>query len=189
MRSTLRRATALGVLVVLLAGGGLAAYALTARPDLDDARDAASERWLAVREPLDARYARLAAANDAVRDAAGPDRDVVRDLDAAIGRWSDLFDSRDGTVADEVRAANDLEGLARRLAAVVAGSPVLRGDEAVTAALAALGETPVPEVAASFDELVRAYERERQGRLRRLAAGLLGYDELPLLDLGGAAPA
>jgi len=181
MQRTLRRAVLVLLLFAVIAG---TAAALTTRPDLDRARDSATATWRAVRSPLTARYDALSTANNAVRDAGGTGRDVVDDTRAAVARWRDAASG--SPVSEQVAAANALEGLARRLAATVEASELLRADAAVVAAISDLADATIPEAGRAFNEAARDYEAERGGPVRHLVAGLLGYDAIPALDLGGS---
>ncbi len=93
------------------------------------------------------------------------------------------------SLAEQVEAANVLEGLARRLAASVAGSERLSADAEVTEAMAGLGEASIPESARAFDDAVSEYEDVRGGPVKRTISDLLGYDAIPALDLGDPAGA
>lgn len=179
MLRTVRRAV---LVLLLIAVVGFAATAVTARPGLDRARDDATSTWRSVRGPLTARYDLLSAVGDAVRAAGGIGSGVVDDLDAASDRWRAAASG--SPVSEQVAAANALEGIYRRLAATVASSERLSGDEAVVEASADLAGADVPEAARAFNEAVRDYESERAGLVRSLVADLLGYDGIPVLDLG-----
>ena len=169
-------------LVVLLIVGALA-LVLSSRPQLEDARDEVDARWRAVAAPLSARYELLAAASTAARANTGPAGAVAAEVDTALAAWAE---ARDGEVAGAVDAANDLEGLGRRLVAAVAASPALAGDPAVQAAIAGFATAAPPEPATPFVTAVRAYEDERDGPLRGVVAEALGYDAIPVLVM--AAP-
>ncbi len=179
MLRTLRRAVLVLLLLAVVAG---VATAVTARPGLDGARDDATATWRSVRGPLTARYALLTAAGDAVRAAGGTGSGVVDDLDSAADRWRAAASG--SPVAEQVAAANALEGLYRRLVATIASSERLGDDDAVAEAAAGLAAAHVPEAARAFNDAVRDYEAERAGLFRGIVAGLLGYDEIPVLDLG-----
>ncbi len=179
MLRTLRRAV---LVLLLLVAVAVAAIALTARPELDRARDDVTATWRSVRGPLTARYDLLATATDAASEAGGAGRDVVEDLGAALDRWRAAASG--SPVSEQVAAANELEGLTRRLTAAVEASERLGGDAAVASALADLAGADIPEAARAFDDAVRDYESARGGTARRAVAGILGYDEIPALDLG-----
>jgi hypothetical protein len=181
MVRSMRRGLLALVALAVVAAGALAAYAWAARPDLDEHRDAAQARWAALRPALDERYELLGALNDQVRNASGPDRDVVRDLDVALATWGDA--TEEGDVAREVRSANELEGLARRLAITVDASPSLSASGAVRAATSQFAEAPVPGGVRAYDAAASAYESQRRGTLRALVADAFGYEMLPSLDL------
>ncbi|HEX5616262.1 MAG TPA: LemA family protein [Acidimicrobiia bacterium] len=180
VRTTRRALLALLALIVFVAVAG-GVYAWQVRPDLDSRRDAATEAWDALRPALDERYLVLTAATDTVREEGGRPRAVVRDLDVALATWRDAREAGDDVIG-EVRIANDLEGLTRRLVRTVTDTPRLASNEAVTAVMEQLASTPVPAAAADYADAVRAYESERQGTVRELFAELLGFDSLPTLD-------
>src|SRR5215213_804413 len=99
-----RRALLVVALVVLVGGGILA---LTARPDLDNARQDAETRWNALRRPaLDARYELLASVNDALEASGGPRRDIIDEVDEALRAWQT---NKRSALDAQVRDANELE--------------------------------------------------------------------------------
>lgn len=180
MLRTLRRAVLVLLLFAAIAG---AAIALTTRPDLERARDDATATWKAVRSPLTARYDALSKADNAARAAGGTGRDVVEDIGAALDRWRAAASG--SPVSEQVAAANELEGLIRRLTASVEASGRLRSDATVTAAVSGLADAKIPEAGRAFNEAARDYAAKRGGPVRHVVSGLLGYDEIPALDLGG----
>jgi hypothetical protein len=171
------------VLVVLLIAAVIAAGALMT-PDLSDARDRVDARWTPLREPLDARYQALAALSAALHDAGAGERAVVVEIDAVFVRWQDLLvigPSR-ADAAREATTANELESLARRVRANIAGSDRLSANEAVLAAVTAFDLTPpAAPIIDAYNRAVRRYERERSGSVKRLLASLLGYESRPVL--------
>lgn len=180
VRNVRRALLVLLALLVFVAAAG-AIYAWQARPELEDRRDAATEAWDALRSALDQRYLVLTAAADTVREEGGRPRAVVRDLDVALATWRDARAVGDDMVG-EVRIANDLEGLSRRLVRTVGDTPRLADNAAVAAVMDQLAGVPLPEAAESYAGAVRAYEAERQGTVREIVAELLGFDSLPTLD-------
>jgi len=183
MLRTLRRAVLVLLLFAVVAG---AAIALTTRSDLVGARDNVTATWRAVRSPLTARYDTLSTANDAVRDAGGTPRDVVEEIDAALDRWRAAASG--SPVSEQVAAANSLEGLTRRLTATVEESERLRSDSVIAAAIADLADAEIPEAGRAFNDSARTYDAERGGPVRSIVADLLGYDEIPALDLAAGPP-
>jgi hypothetical protein len=167
--------------IVLALVVAVAALVLYARPQLDDARDDVSTRWITAATALDERYALLAAATGLVRDTPGPAGELAHQVDTALARWLRAREA-DRPVADEVQATNQLEAAARRLDAAVRASPRLSADPAVIAAFDAFAAT-LPEPVASFQAAVRAYADERDGTLRRVVADTFGYDPIPVLDV------
>jgi hypothetical protein len=178
-----RRALLVVALVVLVGGGILA---LTARPDLENARSEMNARWRALRGALDQRYQLLQNANDATRTAGGPERNIVRAIDSALTDWRR---SRTASVPAQVADANALEGLGRRLTTTVNASTRLQGVPEVVTPTNRFRDANVPESARAFNRAVRDYEDARGGSLRRPIAGLMGYDSVLSYDLPAAQPA
>ena len=168
---------ALLVVLVLVAAGMF--VALTARPKLDDAKDAAAARWKVVATPLAARYTALAVLSEAVAATGDEERPVVRDVKRSLRAWE--RDRASGTPA-AVRAANDLEGGARRLLAAIAASDRLDASKEVLAARDAFTKASIPPSSAAYNRAVADYEKEREGTVKRLVADLMGYDALPIFD-------
>jgi len=178
-----RRALIVVALVVLV-GGGL--IALTSRPDLKNSRDDVDARWVVLRPALDSRYALLAEANDAVRSAGGPEREIVTGIDTALREWRD--DKR-ASVPTQVDDANALEALGRRLATSVTTSSRLNATREVTQPTNRFRGATVPVTANAFNRAVRDYEGARGGSLRRPIAALLGYRSIAAYDLPAGATA
>src|SRR6266567_1256540 len=162
-----RRVRRLAVVVLVLLVVGAIALVLTTRPKLEDARNGVDRAWTPLRGPLSDRYAKLAEANAQLAAAGGGERDVSRAL--GLGRWGELARAKDGDAdADaEAQTADQLEGLATRLQAVVSSSDRLRGSDALTQAIAAFqGTVPPSPAVTTYNRAVRDYEDERNGLLR-----------------------
>ena len=109
-------------------------------------------------------------------------------LGLTLDRWGELRRAKDGDAdADaEAQTADQLEGLATRLQAVVSSSDRLRGSDALTQAIAAFqGTVPPPPAVTTYNRAVRDYEDERNGLLRGPVASVFGYDSRPQLALAG----
>ncbi len=171
------RRAVLVVALVVLVGGGL--LVLTARPDLNRTRDTVRAQWSALRPEVAARAQLLTTANNATRDAGGPERSIVSEVDAALADWRT---STTASVATQVTDANALEAAGRRLAAAVDASARLRAMAAVTAPVNAYTNAAAPADAAAFNAAVNKYEKARGGSLRRPVVGLFGYDTIPAYD-------
>jgi hypothetical protein len=183
-----RRVRRLAVVVVILLVIGAIALVLTTRPKLEDRRGDVDRAWTPLRGPLGERYARLGEANAQLAAAGGGERDVARALGLRLGRWGDLRRAGDGDAdADaEAQTADQLEGLATRLQAVVASSDRLRASDPLNQAIAAYqGTVPPSAVVTTYNRAVRSYEDERNGLLRSPVASLFGYDSRPQLVLAG----
>jgi len=183
-----RRVRRLAVVVLVLLVIGAIALVFTTRPKLEDRRDDVDRAWTPLRAPLGERYARLAEANAQLAAAGGGERDVARALGLRLGRWGELRRARDGDAdADaEAQTADQLEGLATRLQAVVSSSDRLRASDPLNQTIAAFqGTVPPPPAVAAYNRTVRDYEDERNGLLRSPIASLFGYDSRPQLVLAG----
>src|SRR5260370_17247318 len=154
-----RRVRRLAVVVLVLLVVGAIALVLTTRPKLEDARGGVDRAWTPLRGPLSERYAKLAEANAQLVAAGGGERDVSRALGLRLGRWGELRRAKDGDAdADaEAQTADQLEGLAARLQAVVSSSDRLRGSDALTQAIAAFqGTVPPPPAVTPSNHALRA---------------------------------
>jgi hypothetical protein len=183
-----RRVRRLAVVVVVLLVIGAIVVVLTTRPKLEDRRSDVDRAWTPLRGPLGERYARLGEASAQLAAAGGGERDVARALGLRLGRWGELRRAADGDAdADaEAQTADQLEGLATRLQAVVSSSDRLRASDPLNQAIAAFQGTVPPAPAATvYNRTVRDYEDERNGLLRSPVASLFGYDSRPQLVLAG----
>lgn len=170
--------------VLVLVVGGAVALAVVERPELEDDRDALDARWAALRPALDDRYAKLGTALTAFSAAGGGDRAVAKDLGDALSSWAKATRAKDP--AAEVEAANQAEAQATRLRTNALGSPRLRDDAALIGAITAFdGSAPAPELVDVYNRRVMRYQRERRSTLGAPVARILGYDERPVLVLGG----
>jgi hypothetical protein len=180
-----RRVGCLAVVVVLLAAGAVA-LVLTTRPQLDDRHDEVDRAWTPLRAPLTLRYERLAAVQGEATTAGAGDRGVTRELGAALDRWNRLraAGDRDVDVEAEAGSANQLEGFASRLRAVVLSSDRLRGVDALNQTIATLQGTapPLPAIK-RYNDAVDEYEDTRNSLLRRPMIDLFGYESRPQLVL------
>ena len=170
-------------LIVVVVGGAVA-LAVVERPKLEDDRDAVDARWSTLRPPLDDRYDLLADALTAFAAAGGGDRAVTKELGAALSAWTTA--SRAKEPAEEVEAANHVEAQATRLRTNVLGSPRLSKEQALIAAVTAFdGSAPAAALVEAYNRNVVRYQEERRSTLGAPVARILGYDERPVLVLGG----
>jgi hypothetical protein len=173
-------------LVVVLLAVAAGAAVLLVRPDLADAADRADDRWTPLRAPLTARYQALAVVAQTLHEGGAAERAVTKELDAVLERWGRLTlkgDAHTDPVV-ETTVANQLEGLARRVGSNIVGSARLAYNEALSNAMAAFNQV-IPNLSTieAYNRAVRAYEDQREGAIKRLVAGLLGYDSRPQLAL------
>jgi hypothetical protein len=151
---------------------------LTSRSDLQRSRKQVDVAWGELRTPLDSRYQTLAAANDEVKTVTGPLHEIFDQVAVAEANWQNL-EHRSGSVSAEVVAANDLEGLGRRLVLAARAAPRLRGNTAALDAITKFATLSPPAAALRFDAAVSSFERARNRPARTLAARILGYGSIP----------
>lgn len=174
----------LGALVVLAIVAG-ATLALESRPRLKTDRTDVERNWQIVQPRLDARYRLVNALARSIDATGGPANPIVGEVGTAFANWNALTPT--SPVARSITAANTLEGLARRLAATVTGSPLLAADTTVTAALHRVTAFPIPTGVTPLDDAISKYEKDRGGPVRRLVAGPLGFSAIPRLALATGA--
>src|SRR5260370_27389551 len=185
-----RRVRRLAVVVLVLLVVGAIALVLTTRPKLEDARGGVDRAWTPLRGPLSERYAKLAEANAQLVAAGGGERDVSRALGLRLGRWGELRRAKDGDAdADaEAQTADQLEGLAARLQAVVSSSDRLRGSDTLAQAIAAFqGTVPPPPAVTTYNRPGRDSQGERNRLLLSPVASVVRYDSRPQPGLAGVA--
>ena len=170
----------LALLVVLV--GGAAALVLTQQPDLDDARNQVDTAWTPLRAPgqLPLRYQSLAGALSAFDAAGGADRDVSKDLHAALTAWDVAL--KKGDAGTQATTANRVEGQGTRLTANALGSQRLAADKAVTDSLVKYAQTkPDAKLVTTYNTAVHDYEDVRTGGLAQPVARVFGFDARPVL--------
>ncbi|MFA5884077.1 MAG: hypothetical protein WDA60_09535 [Acidimicrobiia bacterium] len=183
-----RRVILFLVLAILVVVGGAVAVFATARPALEDDRQAVDARWAALRGPLAVRYEGLGQLATALANGGAGDRSYTVALTDEVGVWADLARSSDPDPDAEATAANRLEGLAARVRANVAESARLGRDTGVTQALGMFDSALVPTAdVEAYNRAVRRYQATRTDTLKRIPADLLGYDARPVLVIGVAA--
>jgi hypothetical protein len=181
-----RRIRRLAVVVLVLLVAGAVALVLTARPRLEDRRDDVDRAWTPLRAPLAARYEQLAGLHEQMAAAGAGERAVTRSLQRTLARWERLRRARDGDAdADaEAETADELEGLATRLGAVVQSSDRLRAVDPLNQALAAFqGAVPPLPAVQTYNDATEEYEDARTSFLRRPVASVFSYEARPQLLL------
>jgi hypothetical protein len=172
------------LLLVLVAAVvvGAASSVLSARPDLQNAKRDVDTSWSALSGQLSQRYLLLADANQKLQPIPGPIRGLVGDVGAALTNWRDAKEH--GAVAAQVKAANNVEGLARRLVATAAVSPRVKSNpDAQKALVKFIGDgSRAGASAGDFNKSVETYEHERRGPVRAVVASVLGDGTIPALD-------
>ena len=169
------------LLLIVLAIVAVAALVLTTRPDLEDADKQVDTTWTATLEPLDARYTLLGQANATLSPRPGPAGALAKDVDAGLQRW--VKAREDDNRADAIAAANELEGLGRRVVVLVTNSPTLAGDPAVKGPTDAFATAALPAELTAFTNAVQAYQDERQGPVKGVVADVFGFDAMPTVAI------
>ena len=166
--------------LIVAAVVGAGSSLLSARPDLEKAKSNVDTSWSSLSGRLDHRYDLLSVIDAKLRPIPGPIRTLAGDVDGTLARWHDV--RAHSALATQVAAANDVEGLARRLVTTAAASPRLRNNAAVLSALAQFLADPSRPEALAFNQKVASYEHERRGPVRSVIASVLGDGEIPVLD-------
>ena len=179
------------IVAAIVAG---AVLVFTSRSELQRSHRAVETSWTPLRHELDTRFKSLKAANLLVSTVPGPLHAVVADVGVAYTEWTVLEDSDSG-VTTEVKSANKLEALGRRLVQAARKAPRLGGNAPALAALAAfarlkgnksaltaiesLANLSPPEGSADFNAAVEHFEKERNRPASQPAARILGYGSIP----------
>ncbi len=166
------------LIVAAVVGAGVSV--LSARPDIQKSKHNVDASWTSVSGQLDHRYDLLATVDDTLRPIPGPVHTLVGNVDTALAHWHSVRNH--SSIATQVVAANDIEGLARRLVVTQAASPRVTGNTTVLNALAAFLGDPWQNSANAFNLRVSAYEKERHGPVRAIVASMLGAESIPVLD-------
>src|SRR4051812_25990071 len=167
------------VLLVVLVGG-VAALVLTQQPKLGDARTTVDTAWKPLLAPdqLPLRYQTLTGALSAFDAAGGADRDVSKELHAALQAWDAAL--HDGSATAQVKTANAVEAQGARLLANVLGSPRLKTDAASVDALVKYAQTPPnAQLVTVYNRAARDYEDVRTGALAQPVGEVLGFAARP----------
>jgi hypothetical protein len=170
----------LPLVIVVVAVAGVVAV-LSARPDQQDAKRNVERAWAPLSNDLAARYLLLTAADQKVLDLSGPVRELADDVRTALDRWQAAASRK--SVEAQVRAANALEAVGRRLVAAARASNRVKADAATKSAVDAFaGDTMSGDRVKVFNDAVRKYARERRGPVRGAVASLLGNHDIPAFE-------
>ena len=171
--------------VAAIAGGALLTF--TSRPKLETAHRDVVREWSHTRTRLTPRYALLDEIEAALRNS-GRELTITDSIAAAHSKWAASTASAESagsasasaSVARQIEAANAIEGILRRAQLITDQSPRLSNNAALTKALGRVAR--ILGDPAQIDTLNRSIDRAnelRNGLLRRLVAGGLGYEDLP----------
>jgi hypothetical protein len=150
---------------------------LSARPELRKAERAVADAWTPLQGQLTTRYRLLDETGTTLAQLGGPVRELAGSVDVALTRWNSVTSG--GTVATQVRAANEVEALGRRLVAAARASERVKANAEASEALNRYAGDRSFGAAGDFNAAVREYEEERQGPVRSLVAAFLGTDDIP----------
>ena len=172
----------LPIAIVLAVVAGVAAV-LSARPDLQRAERDVDHAWTPVAQGLAPHYHFLSTADDKLVTIPGPSRDIANEVRAALAQWNSV--SAGGSVTAQVRAANTLEALGRRLVAAARASKRAQADASTHNAVEEYAADPlyasgnVAAAVTTFNKAVMDYEQQRTGPVRGVVATLMGDREIP----------
>jgi hypothetical protein len=142
---------------------------ITARPQLNDAKQHVNKAWTPLATELGPRYAQLALADAKLQTLSGPVRTLADRVHSALNSWNNA--KAHGRVADQVRAANDVEAFSRRLVVAARASERVKSDPEMVSQLDTFANDHTFSAAgiatvATFNEAVKDYEKERNGPVR-----------------------
>ena len=174
------RWTVLALVVVLVTG--IVILVITVRPGLQDDAQEVRRSWKPLLQPLATRYAALSGVVGALSAAGNRDREITRQLDRTLDEWDLLRTTTDD--AEQAATADELEGLAARVRAIVQASDRLKATPGITKALTTFDRATIPPpLVKRYNDAVLRYERNRDGTLRNIVATLDGYEAHPSLQL------
>ncbi len=170
----------LPLVIVLVVVAGLVAV-LTARPDQQDAKRNVEHAWTPLSNDLTHRYLLLTAADQKVLDLSGPVRELADDVRTALDRWQAAASRKN--VEAQVRAANTLEAVGRRLVAAASVSNRVKADADTKKAVDRFASDSMSgDRVKAFNDAVRKYARERRGPVRSVVASFLGNYDIPAFE-------
>jgi len=171
---------ALALVVVIVTGTVILVIAV--RPGLQDDAQEVRRTWRPLLQPLADRYGTLPGLVAALDAAGNGNRELTKQLKGKLDDWTLLKTTSDDS--EQSKAADDLESLAARIRASVAGSARLKGNDGLNKAIAAFDATRIPpELLKRYNDSVLRYERNRDGMLRNIVASIDGYEARPTLQL------
>ncbi len=174
----------LPLVIVLVVVAGVVAV-LTARPDQQDAKRSVDRAWTPLAHDLQQRYFLLTAADEKLLGLSGPVRELADDVHDALDRWQSAASHKN--VEPQVRAANTLEALGRRLVAAARVSDRVKANADSTNAVNAFaGDSMSGDRVKAYNDAVRKYARERRGPVRGIVASVLGNPEIPAFEPAAA---
>jgi hypothetical protein len=161
------------VLAIVAAGVSI----FTARPDIQRARKDVNQAWSPLSTQLQGRYQALENVDKQLLFFGGPVHQLAAQVETSLGSWRHAISTND--VSGEVRAANDLEALGRRLVASARQSPQVKANEGVVNEVDVYAGDESYAGASAFNAAVASYEKERQGPIRGIVAAMLRDDDVP----------
>jgi hypothetical protein len=155
---------------------------ISARPQLNDAKQHVNTTWTPLATELGPRYAALTVADAKLQTLTGPVRTLADRVHTALNSWNNA--KARGRVADQVRAANDLEAFSRRLVVAARASERVKSDPQMVSAVDAFANDKTFTAAgittvATFNQAVKDYEKERNGPVRGVVSTVLDAPDIP----------
>jgi len=170
----------LPLVIVLVVVAGVVAI-LSARPDQQGAKRDVERAWAPLSTDLTHHFVLLAAADQKVLALSGPVRELADDVRLALDQWRAAASRKN--VDEQVRAANALEAVARRLVAAARVSDRVNKDAATKSAVDKFAKDTVSgDRVRAFNAAVGTYARERRGPLRSVVASFLGNHDIPAFE-------
>jgi hypothetical protein len=163
--------------IVLVVVAGVVAL-FSARPEIENARRDVDEAWTPLAAQLTEQYVRLDAADDKLRGLSGPVSELANDMHDAIGTWQQLQGGDD--LAAQVRAANTVESLSRRLVTAAQVSERVKGNKDAEQAILVIAAKDPSDAVTAFNAAVISYEEERRGPVRSIIASATGHERVPV---------
>lgn len=164
-------------LAIVLAIVAALVAVFTARPDIQRARKNVNEAWSPLSTQLQGRYQLLENVDRQLTFFGGPVHQLAAQVDTSLAAWKHAISTND--VSGEVRAANELEALGRRMVASAQASPQVNANEAVVNAVDAYAGDRSFVAAPAFNAAVGSYEKQRRGPIRGMVAAMLRDDDVP----------
>ncbi len=172
-------------IVLAIVAAGVAIF--TARPNIQRARSNVNEAWSPLSTQLQGRYQLLENVDKQLMFFGGPVHQLAAQTGTSLAAWKHAISTNN--VSGEVRAANDLEALGRRMVASARQSPQVKANEGVVNAVDTYAGDQSYAGAPAFNAAVSSYEKQRRGPIRGVVAAMLRDDDVPAFSPAPASSA